>query len=82
MVEDNVVSLERERIKKMLQLTHELLDRIVNGQTLAIAIVEVHPNNAVSTSAILNDRFHHVLSGATQLVHNIAEQTDDELEDL
>ena len=81
---DNVVDLDHVRTKKMLAAIHATMDRVVNQETVALAIIEVHPvEDAVTTVAILNRYYHQVLSGAVRLTHQLAcQDNDDETEEI
>lgn len=54
------------------------LVRAKSGETVSIALVEVKAGNTVATGYVNQSTYHHLLSGASRLVHRLAAERDDD----
>ena len=59
--------VERPVNVEVLELAAEVLQRVQSGDTLAIAVVEVHPGGDVSFSTTDTPHYHLLNSGCARL---------------
>lgn len=70
-----VISLNRPNLDA-LALAEETVERIKNGQTIAVALAEVRKGGVVATAWSKSDSYHHLNSGCARLAQRICWQED------
>lgn len=69
-------TLETQNNGDAIELCEGLLERLRNGDSVAVAFVEVKRSRVVATAWSKSDTFHFLNSGAAILAARIASETD------
>ena len=74
----NIVELPKPNRTNLsaLEMAQELVEHIKAGEVVALAIVAVHADRAVSTGYTIGDlgTYHPLHSGAARIAHQLAEE--------
>lgn len=68
------VSVNQEAVK----LAEDVLERLIAGETIALAVIEVRKCHTVATGYCAADQYHLLNSGAARLAVRIASEVDDD----